>query len=741
MRVYSRAKTTALKFQNKELENSICLASLCHDMSKVGKHFVNRIRHNIGSGIDHWTGGFRYILDNSKNLSAAIPVLGHHIGLKNRQFIIDMMNHLKDPIANPHPGQKLLSDPDYNQIVSLFQTHCPREWDLIQTYLKHPLLTQASSKNTNLHFGLMTRMILSVLVDSDFLQTEFHFTGKHRPIPPVLNPIEDQLGVDTFLTQVRNSKATSSPILQTQRDALRQQCLTFAENTKVGHGVFSLTAPTGSGKTLSVLSMALKIAERFNKVGIIVAQPFLTITDQTAQLYRDVLKSSGYLLPNDYILEHHTNAYTSDTGNYLYNQQVENWDSPYVITTTVQLFESMFTDRTQKARKLHNMHNRIILIDEFQSLPKHLLAPSYAMMLEMAEHFNCMFVLMTATQPDVNNVKTSINTLTTLPWKSQEIITTPLPPLQKVKIRIHPDTIHDQTELAKLLSTYPSVCCVLNTKKDARLTYKAYKALNPAFKNIFHISTSMCAMHRKKILSEIRLLLDANQPVVLITTQCIEAGTDIDFPVLWRHIAPLDSIDQAIGRCNREGKLTSFGEVVIFKLQDNVDNIYHYPDPRYQYLASLSMSILKTNPYQNGITDFMLKAFYRKAIMGADNQPEATSIREDIRCIDFENVGKNYKLILDDTVSILVPYDQKVYDQLCKDVEVYGANRKWMRMAQAYCVNVFTQEFLKKLQPSGKIKECPLFNKSGIRVGTSENFFILRDVADYSNLIGLIVPQ
>ncbi len=397
-------------------------------------------------------------------------------------------------------------------------------------------------------FALWVRMLFSCLVDADFLDTEaFMNADKAAQRIEALTVSELLSRFDAFMKN-NFSDAPPTPVNRTRADVLRQ-CREKARETP---GLFSLTVPTGGGKTLSSLAFALEHAKRHGKRRVIYAIPYTSIIEQTANVFRDIFP--------DAVIEHHSNL-DPDKETVKSRLAAENWDAPLIVTTNVQFFESLFAAKTSRCRKLHNIANSVVVLDETQLLPPEFLQPILDVMNLLGRYYGVTFVLSTATQPALGTLQTFQRTIRGLDH-IREIIKDPdtlSRDLDRVTVSMpkdfhQPQGWHDITEH---ICRHPSVLTVVNSRADARELYRRMP------EGTIHLSALMCGEHRSRVIADIKQRLGAGEDVRVVSTQMVEAGVDVDFPVVYRALAGLDSIAQAAGRCNREGKLGR-GQVIVF---------------------------------------------------------------------------------------------------------------------------------------------------------------------------------
>ncbi len=406
--------------------------------------------------------------------------------------------------------------------------------------------TTGNSRGFVLSF--FTRMVFSCLVDADWLDTEAFLDPERaawRQGYPTIATLSERF-FPKYWAMVASADPT--PVNRIRREVV-DACLAAADRSP---GIFSLTVPTGGGKTLASLAFALKHAERHDLRRIVYVIPYTSIIEQTAREFRK------YLGENDAVVEHHS---TFDPGQgrddgeafspELRRAQLacENWDAPVVATTAVQFFESLFAARPGRCRKLHNLARSVIILDEAQMLPQKYLLPCLAAIRELAVRYGSTLVLCTATQPAVREREEFPQG-----FKEMHEIFPDRDALHEKLRRVKVEdlgTLDDET-LAGRLMGHPQALCVVNTRAHARALFERLRGRD----GVYHLSTTMTAVHRSSRIDEIRAALKAGSPCLVISTSLIEAGVDLDFPVVYRAAAGADSVAQAAGRCDREGLLT-----------------------------------------------------------------------------------------------------------------------------------------------------------------------------------------
>lgn len=515
-----------------------------HDVGKFSGAFqayLAACSENPGErqhGPDHKAAGTKLAL---KHLGlAALPVQGHHGGLHTQT---ELSTWLKEQAKKPGLEEAL-------QRAHLAMSHLEPETQIaVPEWMRRDRLAAE----------LFIRFLFSAIVDADSLDTEHHWRSEistQRGSSLTLDDLWSRFSDNqTALIQSHRGSAMSQTVADV-RKAIYEDCLRSAD---LPPGLFRLNVPTGGGKTRSAMAFALRHALNNNQQRVIVAVPFITITEQTADTYRQIFERPSDDAP--VVLEHHSGGKQISQADDDFRQYdvwrrlaAENWDASIIVTTTVQLFESLFSNMRSRSRKNHRLAQSVIILDEAQALPIALLDPILNALRELCEHYGTTVVLSTATQPAFE----AIPVLSSLP--AQDIVANAnqfYDRLRRVRYDWRVDTPLDWDEIADLLRSEPQTLSVLNTKRDALALLDALD--DPS---ALHLSTLLCGAHRRRVIATVKQQLDAGEPCHLISTQVIEAGVDVDFPLVLRALAPLDSIIQTAGRCNREGR-AEFGRVIV----------------------------------------------------------------------------------------------------------------------------------------------------------------------------------
>ena len=725
--------------------DEVRLAGLLHDLGKYADRFQARLQGQ-DSGLDHWSQGAWLALSEHRSIAAALAIQGHHIGLQQgNPDALRRMNPLT--LSQNHPLRLELSHSD----VSALRKKAESDGLVFEKPAATALSAQIEYAVTSM---LDVRMLFSCLVDADFLDTEAHFNGdangkRFRPEGPKLDTESALFALDNFMsTAIRNCSHADENVLQV-REMLWQEVVNASSAST---GLFTLTAPTGSGKTLAMLKFALEHARANRHLKrIVLVMPFLTIIEQTARIYRAIFKE----FPENFVLEHHSLAglgseiTTTDAeegqqniGERQRRLLSENWDAPIVLTTNVQLLESLFSNRPSSCRKLHNLMDSVILFDEAQSLPQHLAVPTLAALSHLSTAYHSSVMFATATQPAFDTLHLAVAKESSVGWKPYEIA--PGHPdmfrqLERVKVSWPENGEKTSWDaLAVRLCDATQVLCVVNLKRHAARLLEALKNED----DVFHLSTNQCAEHRRAILETVRIRLKAGQPCRLISTQCVEAGVDLDFPLVYRALAPLESIAQAAGRCNREGRMNmrgELGEVVVFEPDEDEGWRRRYPTFTYSQGAEKTRSLLNAHHGNLNINDPVLyREYYQQLYDLTKPASQSQELREAITARDFVEVARLYKLIDQDAIQILVPWADKLdeFTSLSDEAEQKGITAQWMRRAQGLAVSIFRP---KTGHPAGSVL-IPAKLKRG---GVSDEWFILQDPQStyYHAIRGLQLPQ
>ncbi len=710
------------------------MAGVLHDLGKAEDEFQKRI--HLGDGIKdsnkkqpHAHHGAAYALhDCHPSLwPVAIAVNGHHAGLHNRGNV-DQRADEYDEKAKACLEKIRDGHPDFT---------IPVLRDMLPEWLKRLEFLPGNKGNGWLSTDLFTRFLFSALVDADRLDTEENAEDAEKkrearrwePFVPesLLQRLEEELSM-------RAQRAVAEGRASNEVIAVRQNVGDYCRKAStMDRGLFSLTVPTGGGKTLASMLFALSHAVHHSRAvpedrcfrRIIVVIPYLSIIQQTAKELRDVFESDEPK-KNRLVLEHHSQVENEpvSTGGKQDKEEpsydsvserrrlaAENWDAPIIVTTSVQFFDSLFSRRPAKARKLHNIAQSIIIFDEIQTLPPLMLQPILHALSELANpqrHYGCSIVLCTATQPALGKSEN-------LPYGLENV--RPIVPQENAKghfnllrrVTYRGLDRNEQEEVtweelagAVLQQEVQQALIVVNTRQAARDLHGVFRdKLGNNGGGLFHLSTWMMPAHRLEVLDEVKRRLDPKnlkdkerERCILVSTQCIEAGVDVDFPTVWRAFGPYDSIVQAAGRCNRNGLVKNREDAVvhIFRPKDGEPppGLYRTAIAQTELLRKMGLAAPE-NP--DSFTDYF-RLLYQLSV------PDECGIQRARSRFHFKEVDELFHFIEQDTISVLVR-NQYIGENLTMTSagELYDQARR-RRFSDGKNTGYFTREEWRVIQPN-----------------------------------------
>jgi len=612
-----------------------------------------------GTGPDHK--GLGTCIAFERLAPLAFIVAGHHGGLMNRTDLDDYVRSWNKKF-------------DFQDL----QRHLPG--NLIESHVPNPPPTLTATETAA---EMYLRMLFSALVDADYLDTEHHLASQRVKEARGSYPTIERLW-QRFVA-FHDTMPVRDDVVHRVRQEVYWACLAAAKDAP---GLFRLTVPTGGGKTLSALGFALQHAREHDLARVIIAVPYTTITEQTAGVYREALGDDHA------VLEHHSaldpTRLDDQTEQGLWARLAcENWDAPVVVTTTVQLFESLFARATSKCRKLHRLARSVIILDEVQALPVHLLTPMLDVLQQLTDGYGASVTLCTATQPALDD-SPGFQGLRNV----REIV--PDPPslfaaLRRVNYELPVgEEMWTWERAAEEMQQQPAALAITNTIADALALFDALD--DP---DALHLSTLLCGAHRRDTLTEICFRLKTDQPCRVVATQVVEAGVDIDFPVVLRATGPLDRVVQAAGRCNREGRL-SRGRVVVFQPVDG-----HLPPGPYRTATALTKTMLGYPDVDLHDPDVYHRYFERLYDHVELDELQIQNLRRSFR---YEDVAQAFRMIRDDTTSVYVRYDETAEILLERLRDQQSLSRDLIRSMQPYLVSIRTGK-LKEYRSQGLVEE------------------------------------
>lgn len=659
-------------------------AGLLHDLGKYSLEFQRRLRG--GPRVDHSSAGADEAIKHYGNALGkliAFCVAGHHTGLANG-VNGNRITALEDRLASKFPSPA----PEWKREIQLPEIAAPR-------------IKTRGRDMAGFSFAFLVRMVYSALVDADYLDTAAWYAGLRDAEPrtaehPTLGDLAPRL--DAYLAGLME-KAEDSDV-----NELRQRVLLHAKSRATeATGLFTLTVPTGGGKTLTSLAFALDHAKHHGLARVIYVIPYTSIAEQTADVFREALLERK---ARPFIVEHHS-AFDSERSHVTEGEAklrlaTENWDAPIIVTTAVQFFESLFSNRPARCRKLHNIANSVVVLDEVQMLPLKLLRPCVAALDELARNWRTSIVLCTATQPALE-----VPTFSGGFENTRELATEPLQLSRALKrVRIRDRGPVDDLEVAEGMRSSHQSLCIVNTRRHARELYARIRDADGAL----HLTTLMCAAHRREVLERARVRLADSLPVRLVSTSLIECGVDVDFPVVWRAAAGLESVVQAAGRCNREGRAET-GDVFVFEPRDRDGR---RPPPEVQQRADAMRNVMRqqADPLELEAIQAYFKEVYWIKGDELDAEGILAMIRERMRSCDFpfETIAERFRMIETILAPVIVPYRgvdgrnttvERLLEALEQE-EVVGLGNLARRL-QPYVVSV-TPNARDRLVASGKAR-------------------------------------
>ncbi|MDD4187968.1 MAG: CRISPR-associated helicase Cas3' [Bacilli bacterium] len=724
------------------------LIGLLHDIGKFTTEFQDYIKNadpndKKGSGIDHGVYGAKYImeklngdmLDNVAAEIIAFVVCYHHGGLPDyldKDYQIILFKRIDKIKANRYQDifkefELIFSKYNLEELIS----ESSKEIKLFLNNINETI-EDFNSKIFAIH--MLIKTLYSILVDSDWYDCYLFEAKKTYKEQDILNHYVDSFiyELDRKLTKFKKNKP-SSLLQQTvfqMRDKVTDDCFTFASKKP---GIYTLTVPTGGGKTFASLNYALHHSKLYNKERIIYVAPYTSIIEQNAKEIRKALKC------NDKLLEYHSNVISENKINEFDDENhikvlSARWDYPIIFTTMVQFLNVIFAKPSQDIRKLHAYINSVIIFDEAQSVPLHCTSLFNEAVNFLNEFLNCTVVLCTATQPALNEVERPLKLS-----ENCEIVSDVQNIFDKLKrVNVIDKTIkggysyNDAFNLVKeLKKDHLSILVVVNTVKTAEEIFRIIRN-NDKKSKLYYLSSNICPSHRLKVINDMKVSLDKKEHVICISTQVIECGVDISFSTVIRSLAGLDSIAQASGRCNRHGETNISNSYIInFNSEyENTGRILNIDIGKKQTINMLEL--YKNNPskYNNSLlSNEIIKEYFNRFIRDNNISKELDYIleKEDTTiykllssdskkksymqfvsnfyplslCYQFKTARCNFKVIEDNTKSIIVPYNEGVnlIANLSSSIDI---NEKYeiLKTAQLYSVNVFDNKYfhLNKLE-------------------------------------------
>lgn len=615
------AELAASFTDNELLSNLFRVAGYLHDLGKYQPAFQDYLKNGGRRGsVPHasWGAGYSLIL---KHQEISFAIDGHHKGLPDKAL---WKNDVAPFIKGEIPG--------FAEVLVNLKNDAGFDDNSLNPDICY--LTDILERE------LFSRYLFSSLTDADWLDTEKNCNPELSDIRKNrMLDCEDLISkLETFIQN--KSKDGDLNIL---RNRVREFAISKAD---MPAGFYSMNLPTGMGKTLTSVSWGLRHAKENGLKRIIIVLPFVNIIDQTASILKDIFGEES-------ILEHHSGIsddvkFTESINDSKYDRRLacENWDYPVIVTTTVQFFESIFSNKPSKCRKIHNIAESVVIFDEVQTMPKDIIIPTLTMLRNIHSVMNTSFLFCTATLPafEKRDRFNGIDSIISLVENPGELFD------KTRRVTYHAVKNYEPIDLNELVSVVESQNCsilaVFNTKKAASEFFTGVSEIN-LWEKCYHLSTAMCPVHRKEIINDIRKDLDDKKKILVSSTQLIEAGVDFDFPCVFREMAPLESVIQSAGRCNRENRMDNYGDVYLFRLAES-----SMPDRLYKTSAGFAEDMIKENPESLHKHDFYPEYYKRLINLFVDG--DSRKINNARENFNFETVNNSYRIIDKATTGLFI---------------------------------------------------------------------------------------
>lgn len=679
-----------------------------HDEGKDTAAFQDYIYGRKQGRVDHSTAGAKSFFENGHigwlQLIGGFCVAGHHTGIPDLGSEVDcagtstLNGRMKKCIPSIRHPQRYLIDSTCLDV------------DHLNTFIEN---------RNALDVMILTRMLFSCLVDADFLDTEAFMNN--QPVRKNEFSSLNEIAAMFWSRLEEDGYFRPKNALNEKRCEILHTCMRKGEGKQ---GLYSLTVPTGGGKTISSMAFAMKQAMKWQKERIIYVIPYLSIIEQTADVFRA-------FLGNHAVLESHSQVdYDSlleegseEAGRVAERMKLaaENWDAPVVITTNEQFFESLYANKTSRCRKLHNIANSIIILDEAQMMPVDFLKPCLHVLEQLVHYYGCTVVLCSATQPELGRYLQK-NPIQKNPIEIMENVGELFQFFRRVTFDIDGET--DYAEIAKKLDECEQVLCIASTKKEAE---KIFELLDG---EAMYLSTNLCPAHRREIIREMKTRLQDGKPCRVVSTSIISVGVDIDFPVVYLQYTGLDSLIQGAGRCNREGRQSlQKSRAHIFWTKESKKSLFMRKEKQ------VTDMIRKKYNAEEMTEPSAIRTYFENWYQSNEGNLDYREIEKLAQSLSFAEIGKRFHLINDSTKSVFIPFDEKARN-IKEQLMMGNRSRQLMRAAGAYMINVRYskaqgQSDFMKLLTQGQIEMFP----------GDENLAYLVNMEDYDVELGLKIKS
>lgn len=679
-----------------------------HDEGKDTAAFQDYIHGRKHRRVDHSTAGAKSFVENGHigwlQLIGGFCVAGHHAGIPDLGSKVDcagtstLNGRMKKCIPSIRHPQRYLIDSTCLDV------------DHLNTFIEN---------RNALDVMILTRMLFSCLVDADFLDTEAFMNN--QPVRKNEFSSLKEIAAMFWSRLEKDGYFRPKNALNEKRCEILHTCMRKGEGKQ---GLYSLTVPTGGGKTISSMAFAMKQAMKWHKERIIYVIPYLSIIEQTADVFRA-------FLGNHAVLESHSQVdYDSlpeegseEAGRVAERMKLaaENWDAPVVITTNEQFFESLYANKTSRCRKLHNIANSVIILDEAQMMPVDFLKPCLHVLEQLVHYYGCTVVLCSATQPELGRYLQK-NPIQKNPIEIMENVGELFQFFKRVTFDINGET--DYAEIAKKLDECEQVLCIASTKKEAE---KIFELLDG---EAMYLSTNLCPAHRREIIREMKTRLQDGKPCRVVSTSIISVGVDIDFPVVYLQYTGLDSLIQGAGRCNREGRQSlQKSRAHIFWTKESKKSLFMRKEKQ------VTDMVRKKYNAEEMTEPSAIRTYFENWYQSNEGNLDYREIEKLAQSLSFAEIGKRFHLIQDSTKSVFIPFDEKARN-IKEQLMMGNRSRQLMRAAGAYMINVRYskaqgQSDFMKLLTQGQIEMFP----------GDENLAYLVNMEDYDAELGLKIKS
>lgn len=679
-----------------------------HDKGKDTPEFQDYIYGRKRGRVDHSTAGAKSFFENKDigklRLIGALCVAGHHTGIPDLGSKVDTAE------------TSTLQGRMKKDISSVLH---PELYSMDSTSINKNHLNELMASGNLLDVMMLTRMLFSCLVDADFLDTEAFMNN--QPVRKNEFPSLKEIAAMFWSRLEEDGYFRPKNALNEKRCEILHTCMRKGEGKQ---GLYSLTVPTGGGKTISSMAFAMKQAMKWQKERIIYVIPYLSIIEQTADVFRA-------LLGNHAVLESHSQVdYDSlpeegseEAGRVAERMKLaaENWDAPVVITTNEQFFESLYANKTSRCRKLHNIANSVIILDEAQMMPVDFLKPCLHVLEQLVDYYGCTVVLCSATQPELGRYLQK-NPIQKNPIEIMENVGELFQFFKRVTFDIDGET--DYAEIAKKLDECEQVLCIASTKKEAE---KIFELLDG---EAMYLSTNLCPAHRREIIRKMKTRLQDGKPCRVVSTSIISVGVDIDFPVVYLQYTGLDSLIQGAGRCNREGRQSlQKSRAHIFWTKESKKSLFMRNEKQ------VTDMIRKKYNAEEMTEPSAIRTYFENWYQSNEGNLDYQEIEKLAQSLSFAEIGKRFHLIHDSTKSVFIPFDEKARN-IKEQLMMGNRSRQLMRAAGAYMINVRYskaqgQSDFMKLLTQGQIEMFP----------GDENLAYLVNTENYDAKLGLKIKS